>query len=84
MKEQVDITHQKEVELKACIQPWLEEVFMITATNEGKLTQLQDAYTLVQEGDSNTTSESCAQVIQQKIEECVADINTVQMLLDGL
>jgi len=38
LKEQVDVTCQKEAALKACIQAWLEEEFMIIATIKEKLT----------------------------------------------
>jgi len=40
LKEQVDVARQKEVVLKAHIQPWLEEAFTATATIEGKLAQM--------------------------------------------
>ena len=38
LKEWVDVVQHKEVGLKACIQPWFEEAFMVTTTIEGKLT----------------------------------------------
>lgn len=37
LKEQVDVVRHKEVVLKACIQPWIDEAFVITTSIEGKL-----------------------------------------------
>jgi len=85
LKEQVDNARQKEVGLKAHIQPWLEEVFKVTTMIEGKLAQIQDTYVLRQEGAfDNDASEGCAKLIQWTTGECVADISEAQNLLDGL
>jgi len=40
VKEQVDVAHQKEAMLKARIQPWLKEAFLVTAKIGEKLTQM--------------------------------------------
>jgi len=46
---------------------------------------MQDTYVLRQEGASdNDAFESHAQLIQQRAEECVANISKARNLLDGL
>jgi len=37
LKEQVDAACHKEVVLKVCIQPWIDETFTTTVNIEGKL-----------------------------------------------
>jgi len=39
-KEQVDISHHKEADLKACLQPWIDEAYEIIASIEGNLVKL--------------------------------------------
>jgi len=39
-KEQVDVAQHKEVVLKACVQPWMDEAFTITTDIEGKLAHI--------------------------------------------
>ena len=41
LKEQVDATRHKEAVLKACLQPWIDKAYTITASIESNLTQLQ-------------------------------------------
>ena len=41
MKEKVDVVRQKEAVLKAHVQPWIDEAFLITVNIEGKLTQMK-------------------------------------------
>ena len=40
LKEQVDATWHKEAVLKAHLQPWIDEAYMITASIEGNITTL--------------------------------------------
>jgi len=40
LKEQVDAARHREAVLKARIQPWIDEAFIITTTIECKLTQM--------------------------------------------
>ena len=40
MKEQVDASQHKEVMLKACLKPWLDEAYLIMTTIKGKLASL--------------------------------------------
>lgn len=40
LKEQVDVARHKEAVLKACLQPWIDEVYMIKTSIEGKLVKL--------------------------------------------
>ena len=37
----VDVARHKEVVLKVCVQPWIDEVFVITTSIEEKLVQMQ-------------------------------------------
>jgi len=46
LKEKVDAACQKEAILKACIQHWIDEAFLITAAIEGKLTQMKVLHAL--------------------------------------
>lgn len=41
LKEQVDVARHKEAVLKACVQPWIGEAFVITSSIEAKLMQMQ-------------------------------------------
>lgn len=85
LKEQVDAACQKEVGLKARIQPWIKEAFTGTAMIEENLAQMQDTCALRQEGASNNdASESHTQLIKWTAKECVADINEAQKSLEGL
>jgi len=40
LKAQVDATRQKEVVIKECIPPWLEEAFTVSTSIEGKLAHM--------------------------------------------
>lgn len=71
--------------LKARIQPWLEEAFLVTTTMDKKLAQMQNASGLRQESaPDRDASESRAQLIQQTTKECVAAVRKAQKLLDGI
>jgi len=44
----VDATRQKEAVLKARVQPWIDEAFLITIDIEGKLTHMKVMHALRQ------------------------------------
>lgn len=48
LKEQVDTVCQKEAVLKAHVQPWIDEAFLIMADIEGKLTLMKAMHDLRQ------------------------------------
>lgn len=54
LKEQVDVAQHEGAVLKACVQPWIDEVFVITTSIEAKLTQMQGTQEHLQ-GSSSTT-----------------------------
>jgi len=58
----VDDTRYKEAVLKARPQPWIDEVYMITTSIEGKLTKLRATQQKIQ-------SSSSATIIEQRVEE---------------
>jgi len=54
LKEQVDAARHKETILKARLQPWIDEAYVITTSIEAKLVQMQGTQEQVQ-GSSSTT-----------------------------
>ena len=48
LKEQVDAARQKEIVLKARVQPWIDEAFLITTDIERKLAQMKVMHALRQ------------------------------------
>ena len=78
LKEWVDATRRKEAVLKERLQPWIDEVYRITASIEANLTQLQTTQETIQGSSLATT------VIEQHIEEvhqaaaqCVAELAVI-------
>lgn len=74
LKDQLDGAHEKEALLKECIQPWIDEAFIVIATIEGKLETMQELYMIGQECDlAHKSSEIRVEQVQQVVEQCVAD-----------
>lgn len=77
LKEQVDVARQKEAVLKACVQPWIDEAFLITVDIKEKLAHMKAMQDLRQgfDLDSYHLAEQAEQ-IQRMAEQCVADLHT--------
>lgn len=66
LKEEVDAARHKEVVLKARVQPWIDEEFVITTSIEANLAQMQGIEEQVQESSLATiVSEQCVQEVHQ-------------------
>jgi len=71
--------------LKECIQPWLDEAFVVSAKIEGNLAHMQAVYELGQAIETDIdASVACVQRVQQMAEEFVASVRKAQKLLDDL
>jgi len=54
LKEQVDVARQKEAILKARVQPWIDEAFLITTNVKGKLAKIKVMHAISQGSAPNS------------------------------
>ena len=80
----MDATRHKETVLKVCLQPWIDEAYVITAFIEEKLAQMQGLYVLRQTTEPHKeATEEPMQQVQQTAERCIADLLAVREQLEG-
>jgi len=70
--------------LKARVQPWIDEAFLIKTTIEGKLAQMQGTQEQIQGSSFDTAiSKQHVQEIQQVAAQCTADLAAIRAELGG-
>jgi len=81
----VDITQHKEAVLKAHLLPWIDEAYIITASIEAKLAQLQATQQRIQGNSSKkTVTKQHVEEVQQVVTQCAVEVAGIQIELGGL
>ena len=85
LKEQVDVARHKETVLKARLQLWIHEAYIIIAPIEERMMQMQEIEEQAQGGSLATTvSKQHVQEIQQATPQCAANLAVTQVELGSL
>jgi len=71
--------------IKAHLQPWLDEAFVVLTTTEHRVAQMQSEYTTIETVPPETElTATRLEMMQQMIEEFVVGTSEVQRMLTAL
>jgi len=67
----------KDAVLKAHLKPWLDEAYLVTASIEGKLANLQSTQQKLQADSSGPATEQLVEEVKQAAAQCTDEVTVI-------